>query len=95
MSGLDDFVDGMAPWQEHKPQSGEDWLAVAVRCLEMPPRPENPSPLFAGLLLAVEALIECARQSGADVTDGAPTWPPVNEWAVRCVRELREDYDAA
>lgn len=41
------------------------------------------------------ALVECARLSGEEVEDDrAPTWPPVDEWTVRCVRELREDYDA-
>jgi hypothetical protein len=42
------------------------------------------------------ALIECAVLSGEDM-DGdetrAPTWPPVEVWAVRCVREMREAYD--
>lgn len=41
------------------------------------------------------ALEECARLSGADMSDGVPTWPPIEEWAVRCVKELREAYDEA
>jgi hypothetical protein len=41
------------------------------------------------------ALIECARIAGADMTDAPPTSPPLHEWAVRAVTELRRDYDDA
>lgn len=39
------------------------------------------------------ALYECAKASGEDVSDGPPTWPPIGEWALRAVQELRHDYD--
>jgi hypothetical protein len=42
-----------------------------------------------------EALFECAKRSGADISDGAPTWPPIHDWAVQQVTELRADYDEA
>jgi hypothetical protein len=51
---MQQIADGLALWEEMKPQSGEDWVAVAERCLAMPPEPSNPSPLFAGLLAAVK-----------------------------------------
>lgn len=44
---------------------------------------------------AVEALEECVRLSGADLSGGFPTSPDLPTYAVQCVRELREDYDAA
>lgn len=40
------------------------------------------------------ALIECATASGADVSDGPPGWPPVDEWAVQEVKQMRADYEA-
>ncbi|MEA2495769.1 MAG: hypothetical protein QOJ29_3680 [Thermoleophilaceae bacterium] len=42
---------------------------------------------------AREALYECAKISGADVSDGAPTWPPIEQWAVEEVAQLRRDCD--
>jgi hypothetical protein len=49
----DDLADGMALWQEHKPQSAEDWVAVAERWLAAGESTERSSPLFAALVLAV------------------------------------------
>lgn len=40
-----------------------------------------------------DALRECARLSGADLSDGFPTWPPLHEFAVQEVKQMREDYD--
>lgn len=48
---FDEFLDGFALWEEHKPQSGEDWLGIARRVLA-DGGADNPSPIFAGLLLA-------------------------------------------
>lgn len=41
------------------------------------------------------ALVRCAEVSGADMSDGAPTWPDVDVWAVQEVEQLRKDYDEA
>lgn len=41
------------------------------------------------------ALFECARLSGADTSDGVPTWPKLPLYARGCVANLREDYDKA
>lgn len=41
----------------------------------------------------IEALIECAVASGADVSGGIPTYPPVDVWAVQEVKQLRKDYE--
>lgn len=42
-----------------------------------------------------EALRECVRLSGADLSGGFPTRPSLPAFAVQQVRELRDDYDAA
>lgn len=45
------------------------------------------------------ALLECAKQAGADTSEpprpGTNDLPPLEEWAVRCVKELRGDYETA
>jgi hypothetical protein len=41
-----------------------------------------------------EALRECVRLSGADLSDGFPTWPELPEFAVQEVKELKEIYEA-
>lgn len=52
---VDEFLDGFALWQEHKPQTGEDWVAVAERCLADPGYDiAKSSPLFAAVVLAVK-----------------------------------------
>lgn len=48
-----EILDGLALWQEHKPQTGEDWVAVAERFIADGCTTEQSSPLFAGLVLAV------------------------------------------
>jgi hypothetical protein len=48
------IVDGLALWQEHKPQSGEDWLAIAQRFIAQQGDARESSPIFAGLVLATE-----------------------------------------
>lgn len=40
-----------------------------------------------------KALKECCRLSGADLSDGFPTWPELPEFAVQCVQTLRIDCD--
>lgn len=50
---IEDLADGLALWEEHKPQSGEDWVAVAERFIAAGDTTEQSSPLFAGLVLAV------------------------------------------
>jgi hypothetical protein len=40
-----------------------------------------------------EALRECVRLSGADLSDGFPTWPELPEFAVQEVKELRDCYE--
>jgi len=41
------------------------------------------------------ALQECARLSGADLSEGFPTWPSLPVFVVEEVRQLRADYDDA
>lgn len=40
-----------------------------------------------------DALRECTILSGADVSDGFPTWPDLPTFAVREVAQARTDYD--
>ncbi len=49
-------LDGMALWDEHKPQTGEDWVAVAERFLAAGETTERSSPLFTAVVLAVQQL---------------------------------------
>lgn len=43
-------LDGWALWQEHKPQSAEDWIAVAQRSIDAEDYdPSVGSPLFQAL----------------------------------------------
>lgn len=42
-----------------------------------------------------EALRECTRLSGADLSGGFPTWPDLPDFAVQEVKQLRDDYDEA
>lgn len=52
----EEFADGLALWGEHKPQTGDDWIMVAERCIADPEfEVGKSSPLFAGLVGAVEA----------------------------------------
>lgn len=48
-----EIADGLALFQEHRPQTGEDWVAVAERFIADEGDTTNSSPLFAGLVLAV------------------------------------------
>jgi hypothetical protein len=48
------IVDGLALWEEHRPQTGEDWLAVAQRFIAQQGDASQSSPVFAGLVLATE-----------------------------------------
>lgn len=47
------FLDGFALWDEHSPQSGEDWVAVAERFIAAGDSTAHSSPLFAAVVLAV------------------------------------------
>jgi hypothetical protein len=40
-----------------------------------------------------QALIRCAELAGADLSDGLPTWPSLEAFAVQAVEQLRADYD--
>lgn len=51
---VSEVADGLALWEEHKPQSAEDWIGVAERFVAAGGSTEKSSPLFAGLVLAVE-----------------------------------------
>lgn len=61
------IADGLALWEEHKPQSGEDWVAVAECFIAAGETTEKSSPLFAALVLAVE---QRDAGSGGDMVSG-------------------------
>lgn len=52
------------------------------------------SEVEADLLEQVEqlkaGLFQCAREAGADVSEGPPSWPSIVEWAVHAVIAARE-----
>lgn len=65
-----EIADGLALFQEHKPQSGFDWVAVAERFIATGGDMSQSSALFAGLVIAVmqrnacqKALLEAWRTS--------------------------------
>lgn len=49
----DEILDGFALWEEHKPQTGEDWVKVAERVIADGDSTEKGSPLFAAVGIAV------------------------------------------
>lgn len=69
--------------------------------VEGPPWDRTCTPIFNDTTIALateitrlrDGLEECALESGADVSDGVPTWPDIVAWAVESVRELRQVYD--
>lgn len=65
---VDEILDGFALWEEHKPQSGEDWVKVAERFAASGCTTEYSSPLFAAVVQAVrerdEARAELERIIG-------------------------------
>jgi hypothetical protein len=57
MSEIDEILDGLALWNEHKPQTGEDWIAVAERFIAAGEDTyAKASPLFAAVVIAVSRL---------------------------------------
>lgn len=58
---LDEFLDGWALWQEHQPQTAQDWVAVAERFIAGDGDVSKSSPLFAALVLAVKQRDERGR----------------------------------
>lgn len=54
---LEELADGLALWEEHKPQGREDWLRIAKRWhVVNDAPPDNPSPLFGALYDAVSEI---------------------------------------
>lgn len=67
--------------------------ADSVECADGWTHAAKIGPLQAEVERLRAALVRCATVSGADVSDGPPTWPSVDEWAVQEVQRLRDDYD--
>lgn len=53
MSDVDDILDGLALWEEHRPQSADDWIAVAGRVLDAGDDGSAGSPIFHALCKVV------------------------------------------
>jgi hypothetical protein len=53
---IEELADGMGLWEEHRPQTGDDWRGVAQRTLADDADTSNASPIFAGLVAAEAAL---------------------------------------
>jgi hypothetical protein len=61
---MDEFFDGLALWQEHRPQSAVDWRAIAARVnAEGGPSPDA-SPVFTALARLGLGAPEIARILG-------------------------------
>lgn len=52
----EEIADGLALWEEHKPQSGEDWVEVARRFVDADGDVSKSSPLFTAVVLLTRAL---------------------------------------
>lgn len=65
----DEFLDGLALWDELKPQSGQDWVKVAERFIAAGCTTENSSPLFTAVVQAVRERDQWRRESTIEVTD--------------------------
>ena len=82
-------------------KSSKRQIIAAIRARSKEGSASWPDPVGDARFLLAEvdrlrdALYECAVVSGADVSDGPPTWPDVDVWALAEVRQLREDYDNA
>lgn len=64
-----EILDGLAIWDELKPQSAGDWIAVARRSVEAPDyAPHVGSPMFRALYAVTAALMEIRD---ADPVDNA------------------------
>jgi hypothetical protein len=69
MSELDEILDGLALWNEHKPQTGEDWIAVAERFIAAGEDTyAKSSPLFAAVVIAVSRLDSLIKGLEEEVT---------------------------
>lgn len=56
---LEEFFDGWALWEEHRPQSAEDWAAVARRCAaDSTFDHTRSSPIFGAAVLLARELAE-------------------------------------
>ncbi len=54
---LSEFFDGWALWQEHRPQTAEDWVEVAQRCAADPDFDHTKSaPTFGAAVLLARLL---------------------------------------
>jgi hypothetical protein len=58
----DEILDGLALWDEHKPQTGEDWVKVAERFIAAGETTEESSPLFAAVVQAVREKLAAEQQ---------------------------------
>jgi hypothetical protein len=77
---IEEVLDGLALWDEHKPQSSEDWVEVAKRCVADPPT--SPSPVFGAAVLLASDLAERDRQLG------------IAREAMGKAKAIADDYDA-
>jgi hypothetical protein len=51
-----EFADGLALWQEHRPQSPEDWIGVARRCNADGADRSVMNPILAALCMVLDRL---------------------------------------
>ena len=63
----EEFADGFALWEEHRPQSAEDWQAVARRCVDSDYDPSDASPLFGALYWTMNELVTLEAQNTEDI----------------------------
>jgi hypothetical protein len=78
------LADGMALWEEHKPQCAEDWIGVAERWIAAGESTAQSSPLFQALVAVVES--RDRRLAVADV------WAAIDDTATEAFAGFSDDY---
>lgn len=67
---IEDIADGLALWQEHRPQTAEDWIRVAERCIADPDYDITQSaPIFQALVTVVAAVPYIGPPAGSRGAD--------------------------
>lgn len=85
----DEIQDGFALWQEHRPQTGEDWVTVAERFIAAGETTERSSPIFAALVLAVRERDKATEEADQRAAAIAEVRRMVSDLRLRETRDLR------
>lgn len=63
----EEIADGLALWDEHKPQTGADWVSIAERTIAAGETGEKGTPVFHGLVIATRERDEAKANEARDL----------------------------